>query len=101
PRTTPIPNSFPTRRSSDLVDTHTGHLTVGKQITLKSTTTPPGGFPSGGFTATNGAEQPAWDRSTGKFYVSIPEVNGNGGTSPSGDRKSTRLNSSHDQISYA
>ena len=66
------------------VDTNTGHLTVGKQITLKSTTTPPGGFPSGGFTATNGAEQPAWDRSTGKFYVSIPEVNGNGGTSPSG-----------------
>src|SRR5213594_4217102 len=54
------------------VNKQNGHLTVGKQITLKSTTTPPGGFPSGGFTATNGAEQPVWDRSTSKFYVSIP-----------------------------
>jgi hypothetical protein len=66
------------------VETPTGHLTVGTRITLKSTTTPPGGFAPGGFTATNGAEQPVWDRSTGRFYLSIPEVNGNGGKSPSG-----------------
>jgi hypothetical protein len=27
-------------------------------------------------TATNGAEQPVWDRGTGRFYMSIPEVGG-------------------------
>lgn len=27
-----------------------------------------------GVDATNGAEQPVWDRSTGKFYISIPQV---------------------------
>jgi len=29
--------------------------------------------------ATNGAEQPVWDPHTGKFYISIPEINGPGG----------------------
>ena len=40
-----------------------GQLTVGTQIS----------FPF----ATNGAEQPVWDPGTGKFYLSIPEINGN------------------------
>jgi hypothetical protein len=52
------------------VDTHTGHLTLGSQIT----------FPQ----ATNGAEQPVWDGQTRRFYLSIPEVNGPGGTGPDG-----------------
>jgi hypothetical protein len=52
------------------VDTRTGHLTLGPQIP----------FPE----ATNGAEQPVWDRQTRRFYISIPEVNGPGGTGPDG-----------------
>jgi hypothetical protein len=34
--------------------------------------------------ATNGAEQPVWDPTTRKFYLSIPEVNGPGGGGPTG-----------------
>jgi hypothetical protein len=45
------------------VDKRTGQLTVGKRITFTN--------------ATNGAEQPVWDAGTGRFYISIPEVNGN------------------------
>jgi len=52
------------------VDKQTGKLTVGPKIS----------FP----TATNGAEQPVWDRRTGRFYLSIPEVNGDGGTGTHG-----------------
>jgi hypothetical protein len=48
----------------------TGHLTVGARIS----------FP----TATNGAEQPVWDPGTRKFYLSIPEINGDGGSGPDG-----------------
>lgn len=54
------------------VDKKTGQLTVGSRITFDQTHV--------GFDATNGAEQPAWDPGTGKFYQSIPEVNGPGGT---------------------
>jgi DNA-binding beta-propeller fold protein YncE len=53
-----------------LIRAQNGHLTVLKTIP----------FPS----ATNGAEQPVWDRVTRRFYLSIPEVNGNGGTGPDG-----------------
>jgi hypothetical protein len=60
------------------VDKQSGHLTAGTaecgappcRITLAN--------------ATNGAEQPVWDAATGRFYLSIPEVNGNGGSSPHG-----------------
>jgi hypothetical protein len=45
------------------VNRQTGQLTVGKRITFTN--------------ATNGAEQPVWDARTGRFYISIPEVNGN------------------------
>ncbi len=51
------------------VDANTGKLTLGKRITFKN-------FGPGADTATNGAEQPVWDRGTGRFYISIPEVNG-------------------------
>ena len=34
--------------------------------------------------ATNGAEQPQWDPGTRRFYISIPEINGPGGTGPDG-----------------
>jgi len=46
------------------VDKANGQLTVGTQIS----------FPF----ATNGAEQPVWDPGTGKFYLSIPEISGDG-----------------------
>lgn len=45
------------------VNKATGEFTVGTQISLSF--------------ATNGAEQPVWDPGTGKFYLSIPEINGN------------------------
>jgi len=44
------------------VDKQTGKLTVVKRITFNN--------------ATNGAEQPVWDAGTGKFYISIPEIDG-------------------------
>jgi hypothetical protein len=34
--------------------------------------------------ATNGAEQPVWDRTTQRFYLAIPEINGPGGGGPNG-----------------
>ena len=37
-----------------------------------------------GINATNGAEQPAWDPLTQRFYVSIPEIKGPGGGGPNG-----------------
>ncbi len=37
-----------------------------------------------GVDATNGTEQPVWDPGTGKFYLSIPELSGPGGTGPNG-----------------
>lgn len=52
------------------VDKQTGHLKVLKRITFTN--------------ATNGAEQPVWDAGTGKFYLSIPEIDGDGGTGPNG-----------------
>jgi hypothetical protein len=45
-----------------MVDQANGQLTVAMRIL----------FPF----ATNGAEQPVWDPGTGKFYLSIPEING-------------------------
>jgi DNA-binding beta-propeller fold protein YncE len=53
-----------------LIGAQNGQLTILKKILLSS--------------ATNGAEQPVWDGATGKFYLSIPEVNGNGGSGPDG-----------------
>ncbi len=37
-----------------------------------------------GVNATNGAEQPVWDPTTQRFYISIPEINGPGGGGPNG-----------------
>ena len=60
------------------VNTSNGHLTVGKRITFKN-------FGPNNDTATNGAEQPVWDPKTGRFYISLPEVNGPGdGSGPDG-----------------
>lgn len=52
------------------VNKQTGQLTVLKRITFDH--------------ATNGAEQPVWDAGTGKFYISIPEIDGDGGSGPNG-----------------
>lgn len=60
------------------VDKSTGKLTLGARITFA-------GFGPTADNATNGAEQPVWDRGTGRFYISIPELNGPGdGTGPDG-----------------
>jgi hypothetical protein len=50
------------------VDKTTGKLTVGKRITLDK---------AHGVDATNGAEQPIWDPSTHRFYLSIPQIGPN------------------------
>ena len=52
------------------VNKTTGVLTRGARVTFTD--------------ATNGAEQPIWDPRTQRFYISIPEVNGPGGTGPNG-----------------
>ena len=57
------------------VDNQTGKLTVLKRITFDK---------AHGVDATNGAEQPVWDPGTGKFYISIPEIGGDGGSGPDG-----------------
>jgi hypothetical protein len=54
------------------VDKATGALTVVTNIFFDIAHT--------GVDATNGAEQPVWDPGTGKFYLSIPEISGDGGT---------------------
>ncbi len=51
-------------------------LTIKQKITLTT---------ANGVNATNGAEQPVWQPSTQKFFVSIPEVDGDGsGAFPKG-----------------
>jgi len=57
------------------VDKETGKLTVLKRVTFDK---------AHGVDATNGAEQPVWDPGTGKFYISIPEIGGDGGSGPDG-----------------
>jgi hypothetical protein len=52
------------------VNKTTGALTVGAKIPLDT---------AHGVNATNGAEQPVWDRRAGKFFLSIPEIGGPGG----------------------
>ena len=47
------------------VDKTTGHLTVGSRITFDA---------AHGVDAQNGAEQPIWDPSTHRFYLSIPQI---------------------------
>ncbi len=51
------------------VNQNTGQLSLGARITFTN-------FGPNSDTATNGAEQPVWDGGTGRFYISIPEVNG-------------------------
>jgi len=47
------------------VNQSTGKLTVGARITFNA---------ANGVDATNGAEQPVWDKATGRFYISIPQI---------------------------
>jgi hypothetical protein len=53
------------------VDQASGALAVGTNIILDA---------AHGVDATDGAEQPVWDPGTGKFYLSIPEISGDGST---------------------
>ncbi len=50
------------------VDSSNGHLTLGTKIVFNA---------ANGVDATNGAEQPAWDGGTSRFYISIPQVGPN------------------------
>jgi len=63
------------------VNPTTGALSIKKKIVFAGS--PAGAFPVG-INATNGAEQPVWEPHTGRFYVSIPEINGPGGTGTMG-----------------
>ena len=47
------------------VNKATGALTVGARVTFDA---------AHGVDATNGAEQPVWNKSTGRFYMSVPQV---------------------------
>jgi len=62
------------------VDKATGALTVDHTECGKSSPPPCRitfeNFGPNGDTATNGAEQPAWEPESRRFYISIPEVNG-------------------------
>jgi hypothetical protein len=51
-----------------LIKADHGHLTIVKKIVFDA---------ANGVDATNGAEQPVWNRGTGKFYISIPQVGPN------------------------
>jgi hypothetical protein len=66
------------------VDRSTGALTVRKRLVLTDPAHDPNGALPAGQTATNGAEQPVWEPRSGRFYLSIPELNGPGGTGPTG-----------------
>jgi hypothetical protein len=57
------------------VDKASGALTVEKNIIFDV---------AHGVDATNGAEQPVWEPGTGKFYLSIPEISGDGTTNKHG-----------------
>jgi hypothetical protein len=57
------------------VDKATGVLTVVTNIIFDK---------AHGVDATDGAEQPVWDPGTGKFYLSIPEISGDGSTNLNG-----------------
>lgn len=48
--------------------------TTNNTVTQKITFNGLNGTPN----ATNGIEQPAWDPNTGKFYISVPQINGAG-----------------------
>jgi hypothetical protein len=50
------------------VNKSTGKLTLGAKITFDA---------AHGVDATNGAEQPVWNKATGKFYISIPQIGAN------------------------
>ncbi len=50
------------------VNKSSGKLTLGAKITFDA---------AHGVDATNGAEQPVWDKATGKFYISIPQIGAN------------------------
>lgn len=47
------------------VNKSTGKLTLGARITFEA---------AQGVDAQNGAEQPVWNKATGKFYISIPQI---------------------------
>ena len=50
------------------VNKSTGKLTLGAKVTFDA---------AHGVDATNGAEQPVWNKATGKFYISIPQIGAN------------------------
>ena len=66
------------------VDSNTGALTVQKRIVFADLAHDAQGSLPAGQVATNGAEQPVWEPRSGRFYISIPELNGPGGTGPTG-----------------
>src|SRR5206468_13107065 len=87
-------HSFPTRRSSDLAQRNV--TTIRSAIALAATAQADRREPRAAATrATTNPSPSAFDDGASASSISSRAI------AMSGDRKSTRLNSSHDQISYA
>jgi hypothetical protein len=66
------------------VDPATGALAVQKRIVFTDLAHNAQGSLPAGQVATNGAEQPVWEPRSGRFFLSLPELNGPGGTGATG-----------------
>src|SRR5206468_12036724 len=87
----PYPHSFPTRRSSDLLR---GHVLVDVVEIQRPD------HPTHGYVRDHLGEAEACEVRAGRVER-LPDEVVDRNVDQVGDRKSTRLNSSHDQISYA
>ncbi|HEY6353271.1 MAG TPA: hypothetical protein VIY30_02180, partial [Burkholderiaceae bacterium] len=63
---------------------NTGALSVQRKIVFSDLAHDPQGSLPAGQVATNGAEQPVWEPRSGRFFISVPELNGPGGAGPTG-----------------
>src|SRR5206468_11058148 len=93
----PALHSFPTRRSSDLFPDDASNVVDRISGELR------GGNWTAGLTAHHAVFHATTNRApqSGKYTLLIAGLRGAVGGGVKQDRKSTRLNSSHDQISYA
>src|SRR5205085_7369207 len=84
-------HSFPTRRSSDLVPSHRPPVTASPSATAASSSVTAGYAAEEVMTLLASPDPSATFMETNAVTIRTPDT----------DRKSTRLNSSHSQISYA
>jgi hypothetical protein len=80
------------------VDPATGALAVQKKIVFTDVAHNAQGSLPAGQVATNGAEQPVWEPRSGRFFLSLPELNGPGGTGATG--AVARINPSNGTVEH-